>query len=128
MNTINYFSSKPQFNVLCVCVHDYHAGCLTNEQITMVCQSLAGRLSLNTIETLAKQLKSTKEEEGTAITTGRPSVGLESFLHFLILTWKTRNPVNTVESLAKILHRCGCYQEALRLDPIGKLVRDVGKL
>ena len=97
---------------------DHHTGHLTNEQITMVCQSLAGHLNLNTIETFTKQLKSTKEK---ATITGHPFTGLESFLHFLIFTWKNRNPVNSVESLAKILHTCGCYQEAIRLDPMCKL-------
>ena len=86
----------------------------------MVCQSLAGCLSLDTIESFAKQLKSTKSTKGTLVAQ-YPSKGLENFLHFLILSWKSRNPVNSVESLAKILHTCGCYQEALRLDPMGKL-------
>ena len=92
-------------------------GCLTNEQITTVCQSLASHLSLNTIDNFAEQLKSSGEE---AIT-GHPFTALESLLHFLIFTWKSRNPVNSVESLAKILHTCGCYQEAVRLDPLCKL-------
>ena len=88
----------------------------------MVCQSLAGCLSLDMIESIATQLKSTKStKEETTFAAGRPSKGLENFLHFLILSWKSRNPVNSVESLAKILHTCGCYQEALRLDPMGKL-------
>jgi hypothetical protein len=96
------------------------AGCLTNEQIAMVCQSLAGHVSMNTIEIFTKQLKFPKEEAAAAITSGSPFTGLESLLHFLIFTWKNGNPVNSVESLAKILHTCGCYQEAIRLDPTGK--------
>ena len=84
----------------------------------MVCQSLANHLSLDAIESFTKQLKSSKEEP--SITTGSPFTGLESLLHFLIFAWKSRNPVNSVESLARILHTCGCYQEAMRLDPTGK--------
>ena len=85
----------------------------------MVCHSLASRLSLDEIKPFTKQLKSSKEEE-PSITTGSPFAGLESLLHFLIFTWKSRSPVNSVESLARILHTCGCYQEAIRLDPTGK--------
>ena len=80
----------------------------------MLCQSLVSRLDLHTINHFAKQLKFSKEE---AIPS-HPLMPLESLLHFLIFTWRSRHPVNSIESLAKILHSCGCYQEAIQLDPL----------
>ena len=94
-------------------------GWLTNECITMLSQSLASRLDLHTIDHFAKQLKVESKKE--AINRQKALMPLESLLHFFIFTWRSTHPINSVESLAKILHSCGFYQEALTLDPLCKL-------
>ncbi|MGJ8945878.1 hypothetical protein AB9K17_23590, partial [Salmonella enterica subsp. enterica serovar Kentucky] len=45
----------------------FSTGCLTNEQISLVCQSLAGRLNLNTIDNFAKRLKSSADCSQVAV-------------------------------------------------------------
>ena len=94
------------------CLNYYiSADCLTSQRITEVSQNLVSLHSLELLQKFARELGFSSEE----LLEKRLNSSMESLLHQLIFEWRCRNPVNSVRALAKILHSCGCYQEAIRL-------------
>ena len=95
-------------------------GYLSPGHISLIAQSLASGHSQEKLQYLLELLGLSSED----MFKNGLQESMEGLLYQLILTWKRRNPVNSLNKLAKILQTSGCLQEAIELDPEGESVRD----
>ena len=98
-------------------VCSFIADCLSMQHIAEISENLASQYTSETLQKVVKKLGFTDSD----ILEKRLFTSMESFIEHIIFEWHCRTPVNSLKSLAHILHSCGCFQEAIRLDASCKL-------
>ena len=113
-----YLSTNHQSSNCKITSHtiNYYPGYLTPENIANIAHNLTSHHCPEALDNFAEQLGFSREK----IHEKQLLKSMEDLLYQIIFSWTSKSPANTVKTLAKILHSCGLFQEAIRLDPVCK--------